>query len=146
MRRLFILIILQGMSLFVSAQEVRNKAIEKRAREFHRVIGLEDKGQWKKFITENYSQALIDKPMKSVVNINSQATTTTAENLEEKTGMFQRLHQDFGDSKILSLKPVNDNLEMILESSKGLKGIFNLKFNTKDPYLIDGIGIDVTSR
>ncbi len=146
MRQLFILIILHGITLHVSAQEVRNKAIEKRAREFHRVMGLEDRGQWKKFVTENYSQALIDKPMKSVVNINSQATATTAENLEEKTGMFQRLHQDFGDSKIVSLKTVDDNLEMILESTKGLKGTFNLKFDKKEPYLIDGIGIDVTSR
>jgi hypothetical protein len=144
MRQLFILIILHGITWHGSAQEVRSKAIEKRAREFHRVIGLEDKALWKKFITENYSQALIDKAMKSVVNINSQSTTTTAENIDEKTGMFQRLHQDFGDSKIVSLKPVDDNLEMILESSKGLKGTFNLKFNTKDPYLIDGIGIDVS--
>lgn len=146
MRQLFILIVLLGMSFHVSAQGERNKAIEKKAREFHRVIGLDDKQQWKKFIAENYSQALIDKPMKSVVNTNSQTTTTTAENIEEKTGMFQRLHQDFGNSKILSLKPVEENIEMILESSKGLKGTFNLKFDKKEPYLIDGIGIEVINR
>ena len=68
-------------------------------------------------------------------------TKTSTENIEDKTGMFQRLHQDFGNSKILSLKPNDEDLEMILESNAGLKGTFNLKFDKKDPYLIDGIGL-----
>ena len=138
------------MLLNVSAQDVRNKAIEKRARELHRVVGLDDKEQWKKFIKENYTQALIDKPMKSVVKTSDQKTqsnsTTTAESIEEKAGMFQRLHQDFGNSRILSLKPRDENLEMILESKNGLKGSFNLKFDNKAPYLIDGIGIEVGAK
>jgi hypothetical protein len=148
MRKLFLVIILQGMLFNVSAQDSRNKAIEKRAREFHRVIGLDDKEQWKKFITENYTQAFINKPMKAVVKTSDQSTTTsqtsvTGESVEEKSGMFQRLHQDFGSSKILSLKPRDENLEMILESTNGLKGVFNLKFDKKAPYLIDGISIEV---
>ena len=148
MRKLFILIILQGILLNVSAQDSRNTIIEKRAREFHRVMGLDDKEQWKKFIKENYSQALIDRPMKAVVKTSDQNNTEanskkSTENIEERTGMFQRLHQDFGNSKILSLKPKDENLEMILENSLGLKGTFNLKFDKKGPYLIDGIGIEV---
>jgi len=131
----------------LSAQDSRTKVMEKRAREFHRAIGLGDKEQWKKFIMENYSQALIDKPMKSVVQTADQKTTSPAtkktENIDDKTGMFQRLHQDFGDSKILSLKPKDENLEMILEGTAGLTGTFNLKFDKKQPYLIDGIGIEV---
>lgn len=136
------------MLFHASAQDSRNKAIEKRAREFHRVIGLDDKEQWKKFITENYTQAFIDKPMNAVVKTSEQSNTTsqtnvTSESIEEKSGMFQRLHQDFGNSKILSLKPRDENLEMILESTLGLKGVINLKFDTKAPYLIEGIGIEV---
>jgi hypothetical protein len=139
--------ILLVMTLNVSAQESRTKVIEKRAKEFHRVIGLDDKEQWKKFIAENYSQALIDKPMKSVVQTSDQKTTAPApkktENIDEKTGMLQRLHQDFGNSKILSLKPKDENVEMILENTAGLTGTFNFKFDKKEPYLIDGIGIEV---
>lgn len=139
------------MLFHASAQDSRNKAIEKRAREFHRVIGLDDKEQWKKFITENYTQAFIDKPMNAVVKTSEQSNTTsqtnvTSESIEEKSGMFQRLHQDFGNSKILSLKPRDENLEMILESTSGLKGAFNLKFDKKAPYLIDGIGIEVGAK
>ena len=147
MKLLFILVLLQGMLCHVSAQDSRNKVIEKRAREFHRVIGLDDKEQWKKFIAENYSQTLIDKPMKSVVKTSDQNTVEAAPkrsgSIEEKTGVFQRLHQDFGNSKILSLKPRDENLEMILESSAGLNGVFNLTFDKKAPYLIDGIAIEV---
>ena len=112
------------------------------------MIGLDDKDQWKKFITENYTQAFINKPMKAVVKTSDQSNTTsqtnvTSESIEEKSGMFQRLHQDFGNSKILSLKPRDENLEMILESTIGLKGVFNMKNKKKAPYLIEGIGIEV---
>jgi hypothetical protein len=146
MRKFFMLFLLQGALLSVVAQDSRSKTIEQRAREFHRVIGLDDKEQWKKFITENYTKSLIEKPMKAVVKTSDQQNTevkTSMENIEEKTAMFQRLHQDFGNSKIRSLKPNGENLEMVLEGSKGLIGTFNLAFDKKSPYLVDGIGIQV---
>jgi hypothetical protein len=149
MRKILILILLQVVLLSVAAQDSKSKTIEKRAREFHRVIGLDDKEQWKKFIAENYTQALIEKPMKAVVKTSDQQNTavkTSTENIDEKTGMFQRLHQDFGDSKILSLKPKDENLEMVLESKKGLVGTFDLRFDKKSPHLIDGIGIQVVGK
>lgn len=144
MKQLFILIILQGILLSVSAQNPRSKVIEKRAREFHRVIGLNDQSVWKKFITENYSQAFIDKPMKSVVKTSDQnSKESVAKNIEEKAAMFQRLHQDFGHSKIVSILPKGEDLEMILESDAGLNGTFTMKFDKNDPYLINGLGIEV---
>lgn len=86
--------------------------------------------------------------MKAVVKTSDQnspevKTSKSTENIEDKAGMFQTLHQDFGNSKVLSLKPKDENLEMILESNSGLKGAFNLTFDKKAPYLIDGIGIEV---
>jgi hypothetical protein len=50
------------------AQET--SVIEKRAQEFHGVINLNDKQEWIKFIKENYTQALIDKPVTSQVQTN----------------------------------------------------------------------------
>ena len=95
----------------------------------HRVIGLSDKEQWKKFMKENYTAALIDKPMVATIqtseddNAETSTQVSSASNLEEKAKMFQQLHQDFGDSKILSIKPDEaEKLEMILQNQAGLKG------------------------
>ena len=125
--------------------------MESRAREMHRVIGLSDKQQWKKFIKENYTQALIDKPMRAVVQTSDNGSTSTssesqpkvADNVEAKAGMFQRLHEDFGKSKILSIKSSDGKVEMVVKNEDGLGGTFILKFDKNKPYLIDGLGIEV---
>ena len=124
--------------------------MEKRTKEMHRVIGLTDKEQWKKFIKENYTQALIDKPMQAKIQSaengntsNTTSETKTADNLEAKAGMFQRLHNDFGGSKIISLKPIGEEMEMVLKNDMGMVGTFNLKFDKISPHKIDGLGIEV---
>jgi hypothetical protein len=140
-----------GLGLSSFAQESIQQVKEKRAREMHRVIGLDDKEQWKKFMKENYTQTLIDKPMRAVAETSDNGTTKTAstepskqaDNLEAKTAMFQRLHEDFGKSKIISIKSGDENLEMIVKSDNGLSATFILKFDKNKPYLIDGLGIEV---
>lgn len=137
--------ILGLIGLRAAAQESMQQTMESRAREMHRVICLPDKAQWKKFIKENYTQVLIDKPMRSQVSTNDDSKSTSEKkeagnNLERKVNLFQRLHNDFGDSKIVSIKPSGDKLEMELSGS-GLSGTFNLKFSPTKPYLIDGLGI-----
>ncbi len=132
------------------AQESMEKVMEKRAKEMHRVMSLTDKEQWKKFIKENYTQALIDKPMQAKVQTSENGKTSSntsepkaADNLEAKAGMFQRLHNDFGGSKIISLKPIGEKMEMVLKNDMGMIGTFNLKFDKVSPYKIDGLGIEV---
>ena len=46
-------------------------------------------------------------------------------------------------SKIVSLKPTGEKLEMILKNDMGMMGTFLLKFEKTNPYLIDGLGIEV---
>lgn len=133
------------ISFGVRAQETKQQVMEKRAKEMHRVISLSDKEAWRKFIKENYTQALIDKPMRSQVSKSSDGGTTSdrkeiGNSLEGKVGMFERLHNDFGGTKISSLKANGDELEMQL-SGDGLSGSFNLKFTAAKPYLIDGVGV-----
>lgn len=128
------------------AQESKEQAMEGRAREMYRVISLEDRTVWKKFIKENYTQAWIDKPLQAKVQTRDNSTVTSSEtsagdNLETKAGMFERLHNDFGNSKINSLNVNGDAVEMILLGDMGLKGTFNLKFDQSKPYLISGLGI-----
>ena len=147
MKRTITFLVFSLFCLGASAQETKEQVMEKRAREMHRVIKLSDKEQWKKFITENYTQAFIDKPIKSQVSKSDGSGATaekkeTAGNVEGKVNTFQRLHNDFGDSKIVSIKPMGDKVEMVL-SAGDLTGTFNLKFSAAKPYLIDGIGVQV---
>ncbi len=139
---------------FVSKAQTPSEQMEKRAREMHRVILLSDKEAWRKFIKENYTQKLIDKPMRQNVQTSedkgSGASTTnqtsTADNLEAKVGMYARLHEDFKNSKITSIKPVTDGVEMTAETPEGMVGVFALKFDKNSNYLIDGLGIQVEAK
>jgi hypothetical protein len=123
--------------------------MEKRARELQRVINLNDKQAWIKFIKENYTQALIDKQMTAKVQTNdgdgvsnTKEELKDADKIEAKAKMFARLHEDFSGSKIISIKPEGDRLEMVLNNGDGLTGTFKLRFEKAKPYLIDGIGIE----
>ncbi len=123
------------------------QTMEKRAREFHRVIGLTDREQWKKFIQDNYTKALIEKPMKAKTvkegeEGNSSESKEIKGTIEDKVKMFERLHNDFGASKIVSVKPSSEGLEMEL-SNGDLSGTFKFKFDKNKPYLIDGLGVQV---
>jgi hypothetical protein len=151
MKSLFIVMIVIGLSHYSSAQDGNaGKIMEQRAKEMHRVIALNDKEAWKKFVRENYAQSLIDKPMQAKIQQGEQtksepATTgTPEENLEGKAKMFQRLHDDFGSSKIISMKPKDENLDMVLADT-GIKGTFHLTFGKTKPYLIEGVGIEVSA-
>lgn len=146
MRLVLIVIMVLGCNTLTLAQEAREQVMEKRTREMHRVLGLNDHAAWKKFIKENYTQALIDKPMRAKVQTSDNGSdksseTSSADNLEAKVGMFERLDNDFGGSKITSLKVIGDDVEMIVLGDMGLKGTFRLKFDQAKPYLISGLGI-----
>ena len=147
MKTLFGLLIVTALSMDVWAQPM-DKTMEKRAREMHRVIGLNSKDEWKKFISENYTKALIDKPMQAIVaSADSGQPASTSEtksggNLDAKAAMFERLHDDFGGSKISSIKVTGEKLEMVLDNGD-MAGTFLLKFSKEKPYLIDGLGVEV---
>lgn len=149
MKKYLVLLLVFSNCLAANAQDSKEKVMEKRAREMHRVLQLNDKDQWKKFIKENYTQALIDKPMRAQVSTSDngeKSSTTKTESgdpLEAKAGMFRMLHNDFGDSDIVSIKPSGDKLAMVVKSRDGLKGSFTFTFEPKSPFLIDAIGIEV---
>ena len=137
------------LALIPTAFAQESVTMEKRAREMHRVIGLDDKQQWIKFIKENYTQALIDKQQAMKVQSNENGNVSTSkeemnevDKLEAKAKMFARLHEDFGGSKIVSIKSKEENLEMVLNNGDGLIGTFKLRFEKTKPYLIDGLAIE----
>jgi hypothetical protein len=146
MKKSFLLLVCALVYLNVLGQTLE-QAKEARAREFHLVIGLTDKAEWKKFILDNYTKALIEKPMQARTvrqgqEGNSSDSKEIKGTIEDKVNMFQRLHDDFGGSKIVSIKPNGENLEMEV-SNADLSGVFKFKFDKNKPYLIDGIGVQV---
>lgn len=129
------------------AQESMNKVMENRAREMYRVIGLNEPESWKKFIKENYTKALIDKPMQAKKQTSdgsrsSGGTSTQEGNIEGKAAMYQMLHNDFAGGKISSLKSSGETLTMVVTGGD-MTGTFTLRFSKEKPWLIDGIGIEV---
>jgi len=148
MKPIFSILIIFALSFQTLAQDSKEKIMEGRAKEMIRVIALNDQEQWKKFIKENFTEAFINKNMKAKVvesNDNDQTTITEeskeANNLQAKVAMFSRLHNDFGDGKITSLKTTSDKVDMIIDAAQ-LKGTFSLKFEPNKPYRIDGLGIE----
>lgn len=114
MKKLVALLVVSGLFLTTFAQESMDKVMEKRGREMHRVLGLTSKDEWKKFARENYSQTLIDKPMSAKITEGTSSSTEegkVADNLEGKVMMFERLHEDFGGSKIISIKSEGEILK-----------------------------------
>lgn len=137
--------------LETNSQSSVHPEMEKRVREFHRIIGKQDEAGWKKFILENYTQALIDKPLKTKIvkpdGEEASAGNSEATNqIDSKVAMYARLHKDFANSKIISIAPEGDQLTMVLQNSSGLNGNFTFTFEKKQAYLIDGLKVEVRGR
>lgn len=139
-----LLICLLFAGITAGAQDSKEKVMESRAREMFRVIGLDDKESWKKFITENYTQALIEKPMQAKRDTGGGSPTGTTQKgtVEGKAQMYQMLHNDFAGGKISSLAVTGETVKMSVSTSD-LAGTFTLKFTKEKPWLIDAIGIEV---
>jgi hypothetical protein len=124
-----------------------HKVMEARARDFYKAVQSAEKKDWKKFVAENYSRELIDKPMKARVQGGGEATTTEAggktldEKIDGKAMMFSRLHNDFGASKLSKLTASANQVELNLESDQS-SAVVTLKFDANKPYLITGLGVE----
>jgi hypothetical protein len=146
MKKRALQIILMVYSFGAMAQDSMEQVIEKRARELYRVLGLAQVDDYKKFMRENYTQALLDKPVKMNRQVNDSETgdsqsSKKVDNLEAKAQMYTQLHQDFGGSTIISIKPTGNKVELVLRNPEGLTGTFTLTFQSVKPHLIEALGI-----
>jgi hypothetical protein len=129
------------------------KKMERRANEFHRMITVNDKNAWIKFMQDNFTKTLQEKPFRRNVQKKDQETDVLIEKsekdgtgtLDAKTVLFDQLYRDFGTSKMKSLKTENNKSEMILENN-GVMATLSIKYTEQAPYLIDGLGIEVKSN
>jgi hypothetical protein len=142
---LFIVFALIGFSAI--AQDSMEKIMEGRSRELHRVLGLTSSDDYKKFMRENYTNALLNKPVRMSKEVsdsdggNESNKSEGMDNLEAKAQMYTMLHQDFGGSKIISLKRTDNKINLVLRNDSGLTGTFTLTFEKNKPYLIETLGI-----
>jgi hypothetical protein len=143
-----LLVILFSAYCFCAFSQTMSEVMEKRSKEMVRVIGLDNKEEWKKFIKENFAQSLIDKQMRANVDTGdgraaSSSTPAPADKVEAKAKMFGQLHQDFGKAKITSLKPAGEKMNVSIEGEEGMAGVISLVFDKVSPYMITGLGIEV---
>jgi hypothetical protein len=140
------------ISLSVFCQTDNTKIHEQRANAFHQAILKSDKDTWRTFMKENFTTALIERPMRAQVSTSendgtsSNNTTSSETKLDAKLTMFQQLHNDFGKSKISSIKVSGNKTVMILNTGTGMKGVFSLEADAKSPWLIDKLGIEVEAE
>ena len=133
------------------SQSDNTKRLEQRAKDFHDAISKNDKDIWLNYMKENFTNALIERPMRAqVATTESDGTsnnTTNAETkIDAKVSMFRQLHGDFGKSRLRSVKVSGKKIEMILFSENGMKGIFSFEVEEKSPWRIDSMTIEVEAE
>jgi hypothetical protein len=149
MKKLIIQLFLVSYSMLASAQEKPQQIMEKRAKEFHRIISLNDREVWRSFITENYSEAFINKPSSRKVVVagegkEMQPARTETDKIEGKLELMEMLHQDFGGSTLGKLTYSDYQVVMVLTSTEGLRGTFKITYTKEKPYLIDNLGVEAS--
>jgi hypothetical protein len=148
MKRLFVSGLFMMLVSNLFSQATQTTEIEQRAREFFKAISQPEEREWKEFMLKNYTPAFRDKPVK--VNIQSSeapakaaAATEPADPMESKIAMYERLHKQFGNGKIISLTPAEGEVTMVLQNNAGLNGNFKFLFEKKQPYLIAGLRVEI---
>jgi hypothetical protein len=148
MKTIFVAVIML-VSLSGLRQSDKSAVLDQRARDFHKAISIKDKAGWKKYMLENFTQALIERPLRAKVvtsendNTSSTASKTRETETEEKLAMFARLHEDFGKGKISSVKTEGNTVKMIITTDGGMTGVFRLDGEEKSPWRIDKLSIEV---
>ena len=57
--------------------------------------------------------------------------------------MYKRLRGDFRTMKIVRVAATAEQIRAVIPDSEGNEAIFSFDFETKPPYRIKGIGIDI---
>lgn len=132
-------------------QSDNSKILEQRAKDFHNAISKNDKDVWRNYMKENFTPALIERPMRARVATtesdgNSNSTTNSETKIDAKLSMFEQLHGDFGNSKLSSVEVSGKKIEMVLNSTNGMKGVFSFEVEEKSPWKIDKMGIEVKAE
>ncbi|HEY0741789.1 MAG TPA: hypothetical protein VGD40_10010 [Chryseosolibacter sp.] len=144
-----ITLLLLSICSYAMCQKDNTQILEQRAKDFHVAISKDDKEVWRKFMNNNFTNDLIERPMRAKISTSENDGTNTSSNNEtrvaEKLHMFQQLHEDFGSGNISSITVTGNTVKMIVTAG-GRKGIFLLTCEDKPSWLIDKLGIEVEAE
>ncbi len=135
--------------LFVSAnalaQDAAKEKMEARAKEMIGVISQADKDVYRKYIKSNYTEAFINKKMRLTMEGGPANSTESGKDdpVQDKVNMYARLHDDLGTGKIVSMKQNGEKLQVEAEGSTGVTMSFGFTFQKGEPYLIDGLSVQL---
>ena len=80
-------------SQLVFAQSADDKQKEKRVRDFHKILAVDDRDEWRKFIKENFTQAFMERQMKARTTVDGASSSSSeakpAVPMAAKLNMFQ---------------------------------------------------------
>lgn len=62
---------------------------------------------------------------------------------DQRAQMYKRLRGDFRTMKIVRVAATAEQIRAVIPDSEGNEAIFSFDFETKPPYRIKGIGIDI---
>ncbi len=104
-----------------------NDAIaEQIATSFHEAIKSSDKTVCETYVVENYSKKFLEQ-----------------HGMSKHVGMLERLHKDFSNSKITSVKKTDNKVSMAIErTSDKHKVTFELSVDAEDDYKVNGISVE----
>jgi hypothetical protein len=145
MKNIFLIAVLFS-SFSALGQDHAKHTMESRAREMIRVLGLTDKGEYRKFIKANYTEALINKKMRLNVQGGpggAASETEKTDPVDDKVNMYARLHDDLGEGKIISMKQTGEKLDVEAQGSTGASMNFVLTYQKVEPFLIDGFSVQM---
>lgn len=126
MKSIFLVLMTVSISAFTLASQTPKETMEKRAKSLHETLMKSDTSAHEKFVNANYSQEFLDKVEAS-----------------RHAEMLKRLNKDFSDSKIVSLKVKENKLLMLIERNSDKHRVtFDISFDPKDEYKINGMGIE----
>ncbi|HWA35971.1 MAG TPA: hypothetical protein VG737_17630 [Cyclobacteriaceae bacterium] len=143
-----LMIAIMFVSLNALAQDAVTKKMEARAKELIAVISQPDKEVYRKFIKANYTEAFINKKMRLTVEGGPGGSSENGKNdpVEDKVNMYTRLHKDLGQGKIVSMKQIGEKLEVEADGSTGASMSFGITYQKTEPYLIDGLSVQLVMR
>jgi hypothetical protein len=92
----------------------------------HEAIRSSDESEYENYVKLNYSKKMLEKY-----------------EMARHVGMFKRLNKDFSDSKINSLKIVEDKVLMAIERNTDKhKVTFEINYDKDDDYKFNGFSIE----
>lgn len=113
--------------LSLSNAQKKEEVIEKRLRELHVVLSIDDPAKWESYIKENYTPSYIER-----------------RGLDNIKGVYKKVADNWSQSKVISFGEVGEQYELIIRRNDDAQKLQYLMTPEKDkPWRIDALAFEV---